>query len=119
MTEGIDIYEIAADKRRRMLGKGATVEQRVKLIKLAPDAVVRVFHDRETRIETHPWLRWLAHSVIEPRGGRTYVTIYPTGDINSQVSFVGEAICHEEDNYVKREGVGIAFERALLKLESR
>jgi hypothetical protein len=57
--------------------------------------------------------------VIEPRGGRTRVTIYPTGDRNSRVAIVGVAVCHEEDNYEKRVGVGLAFDRALDILEAR
>lgn len=112
----------AALKRGRVLGKGATVKQQLTLAKLAPEAVVRVRHDRPLDTLTFFAGKMGEHSktVISPNGGATTVAIYPNGDVDDRDNYIlGHALCHEHDNYRKQLGVHIALARALDRLEAK
>lgn len=112
----------AALKRGRVLGKGATVEQQLRLAALAPESLVRVVHTRyNDKLTFHAGhLDEFSKLVVSPNGGRTAVGIYLGGDLGDQHNVVwGHAICHERDNFRKRLGVHIALARALERLEAK
>lgn len=56
-------------------------------------------------------------SSIITKGGETVVEITPAG-FESNVVFIGRAVCSCKDTYNKKEGVKLALTRALAQFES-
>ena len=81
---------------------------------------VRVLHNRvyEYRSDNtgkfDNYLTFLMTKELSAKGGSTVVEL-----TKGQIHAKGEAICHPEDNYDKKEGVRIALGRALDELEQK
>lgn len=100
----------AREKAGHVLGKAVHPAALDRLYEIWPNAFVEVLHERIAD-DTKPWR--MDQSI--PTKRVTEVVIYATGfheGLPMPEARTGRAVCHPNDNFERRQGIKMAFDRA-------